>query len=104
MIEKDGGLKMITNTLLLKLKDRNKENIAKARDVLLGMQGRIEVLRDLKVAADIRHGPSSYDLMLIVKFDSMEDLNVYLTNPVHVGVGKYIAGVVDTSASVCYES
>ena len=95
---------MITNTLLLKLKDRNKENISKTMDVLLSMQGKIEVLRDLKVAADIRHGPSSYDLMLIVKFDSMEDLNAYLTHPAHLAVGKYIAGVVDASAAVCYKN
>ena len=39
---------MITNNLLLKLKERNSENIAKTRDVLLSMQGKIEFLRDLK--------------------------------------------------------
>ncbi|WP_378954256.1 Dabb family protein [Pelosinus sp. sgz500959] len=64
---------MITNNLLLKLKDRNDENIAKTRDMLLSMQGKIEFLHDLKVEVDIRHGTSSYDVILITKFASMED-------------------------------
>ncbi len=58
---------MITNNLLLKLKERNSENIAKTRDVLLSMQGKIEFLRDLKVELDIRHGESSYDIVLIAQ-------------------------------------
>jgi hypothetical protein len=32
---------MIINNLLLKLKDRSSENIEKARDVLLSMQGKL---------------------------------------------------------------
>jgi hypothetical protein len=47
---------MITNNLLLKLKERNSENVAKARDMLLSMQGKIEILRDLKVELGIRRG------------------------------------------------
>jgi len=95
---------MITNNLLLKLKDRNEENIAAARDMLLSMQGEIEYLRDLQVEVNIRHGQSSYDLILITKFASMEDLDAYLIHPVHIEVSKYIAGVVETGAAVCYES
>jgi hypothetical protein len=97
-------MKMITNNLLLKLKDRNSENIDKARDVLLSMQGKIEFLRDLRVAVDIRHGESSYDILLITKFNSMKDLDAYLVHPVHVEVSKYIAGVLEAGAAVCYES
>ena len=95
---------MIINNLLLKLKERNVENITKARDVLLGLKGKIEVLRDLQVEVDIRHGGSSHDLMLITKFDSMEDLDAYLIHPVHVEVSKYIGNVLETGSSVCYES
>ncbi len=45
---------MITNNLLLKLKDRGSENIAKTRDVLLSMRGKIEYLRDIKAEVNIR--------------------------------------------------
>ena len=94
---------MIVNNLLIKLKERTNENIAKAKDVLLSMKGKIGVLRDLQVEVDIRHGGSSYDLMLITKFDSMEDLDTYLIHPVHVEVSKYIGSVLETGASICYE-
>jgi hypothetical protein len=93
---------MIINNLLLKLKDRSPENITKAREVLLSMKGKIEVLVDLTVAANIRSGPAAYDILLIAKYNTMEDLEAYLIHPVHVEVGKYIAGVVESSASVCY--
>ena len=95
---------MITNDLLLKLKERNSENIAKTRDMLLSMQGKIEFLRDLKVELDIRHGESSYDIVLIAQFASMEDFDAYLVHPAHVEVAKYIASVLESAAAVCYES
>jgi hypothetical protein len=97
-------MKMITNNLLLKLKERNNENITKARDVLLSMQGKIEPLRDLKVEVNIRHTASSYDIVLIAQFASMEDFDAYLVHPLHIEVSKYIASVLEIGASVCYES
>ncbi len=95
---------MITNNLLLKLKNRDSESIAKARDVLLSMRGKIEFLRDLKVEVNIRRGESYYDLILIADYASIEDFDAYLVHPVHLEVGKYIGSVLETSASVCYES
>jgi DNA-binding Lrp family transcriptional regulator len=95
---------MITNNLLIKLKERNHENVLEARDVLLGMKGKIEVLRDLQVEVNIRHGASSYDILLITRFSSMEDLDAYLIHPIHLEVSKYITGVLESGASVCYES
>ncbi len=95
---------MIINNLLLKLKERNSENIIKTKDVLLSMRGKIECLRDLKVEVDIRHGEASYDMILITQFDSMEDFDSYLIHPVHMEVSKYIISVLETGAAVCYES
>ena len=93
---------MVTNNLLIKLKERNNENAEKARSMLLSMKGKIDVLRDLQVEMDIRHGESSYDILLITRFSSMEDMEAYLVHPVHVEVSKYIAGVLESGASVCY--
>ncbi len=94
---------MIINNLLIKLKERNKENVEKATDALLSIKGKIDVLSDLQVEADIRHGESSYDILLITHFSSMEDLEAYLIHPVHVEVSKYIASVLESAAAVCYE-
>jgi len=94
---------VIINNLLIKLREQNNEIIEETRTVLLGMKGKIEVLRDLQVEVDIRHGESSYDILLITKFTSMEDMDAYLVHPVHVGVSKYILRVMETGAAVCYK-
>ncbi len=94
---------MITNTLLIKLKERNNETIKKTKSMLLSMEGKIEALQGIQVQSDIRHGASSYDILLITHFDSMEDMDAYLIDPVHVEVSKYIASVIESGASVCYE-
>lgn len=95
---------MVTNNLLIKLKTRNGESVARAKEVLLSMKGKIDVLNGIQVETDIRNSESSYDLLLITHFTSMEDMETYLIDPVHVEVSKYIGGVIEAGVSVCYES
>ncbi len=92
---------MVTNTLLIKLKDR--ENADQAKATLLSMEGKIDALRDIQVEIDISRGPASYDILLVTQFASMEDMKTYLAHPVHVEVSKYIVSAMEASASVCYE-
>jgi len=94
---------MIVHNLLLKLKDNTNENIAQTRELLLSMQGKIEIIRDLKVSADIRRVESSYDLALIAKFDTMADFQSYLPHPVHVEIGSKLSCELAAAAAVCYE-
>lgn len=94
---------MIVNNLLLKLKNREPENIKKTQGVLLGMKEKIEVLLDIQAELNIRPSQTAYDIILITKFASMEDMNSYLAHPVHLEVAKFIGNVLDTQASVCYE-
>ena len=94
---------MIVNHVLLKLKDREQDPVKKAQEVLLGLKGKIEVLLDIQVETNIRPSDSSYDLLLITKFASLENMNVYLSHPAHLEVAKYIGSVLDTQASLCYE-
>lgn len=92
---------MITHIVLFKLIDRN--NAKKARDVLLGMKGRIPQLRHLEAGIDVLHSERSYDLALVTKFDSMEDLKAYQAHPVHVEVLKYMTSIRESSITVDYE-
>ena len=92
---------MITHIVLFKLIDRR--NAEKARDVLLGMKGRIPQLRHLEAGSDVLHSERSYDLALVTKFDSMEDLRAYQAHPVHVEVLKYMTSVRESSVTVDYE-
>jgi len=93
---------MVINNVMIKLNERNNGNIEEARKVLLSMEGKIDILRDIKVEVDTRKG--EYDLLLITKFNSMEDMNSYLVHPIHLEVGKYIASVLKDQASLCYKS
>ncbi|AVK47555.1 stress protein [Clostridium sp. MF28] len=93
---------MVINNLLLKLKIRDADNIKKTQEVLLSMRGKIEVLIDIQAEINIRPGESNYDIILITKFASLEDLDKYLIHPNHLEVAKFIGSVLDTQASVCY--
>ncbi len=94
---------MIINNLLLKLKDRDINNIKQTQNTLLNMKGKISVLLDIQAEINIRPNKTNYDIILITKFESLEDMNSYLTNSVHLEVAKFIGSVLDTQASVCYE-
>ncbi len=68
---------MLTHVVFFKLKDRSPEAIEVTKAVLTNMEGKIPVLRHIEVGTDILHLERSYDIALITKFDSLEDLNVY---------------------------
>lgn len=95
---------MITHVVLFKLKDRSPGSVHKARDVLLGLRGKIPQLRYIEVGIDLLHSERSYDIALITKFDSMDDLQAYQVHPVHLEVAKYINSVKDSSIVVDYGS
>lgn len=95
---------MITHIVFFKLLDRSPINVKKARDVLRGLKGKIPELRHLEVGVDVLHSERSYDLALVTKFDTMEDLQAYQDDPVHVEVAKYIASVRESAVAVDYES
>ncbi len=95
---------MITHIVFFKLKDRSPISVGKARDVLLGMRGKIPQLRHLEVGSDVLHSERSYDLALVTKFDSLEELETYQKHPVHVEVAKYMTSVRESAVAVDYES
>jgi len=76
---------MITHIVLFKLQNPTEESIATVRDKLLSMQGKIQVLRHLEAGADIIRSERSYDVALLTRFDSLEDLQTYQIHPYHAG-------------------
>lgn len=95
---------MITHIVLFKLKDRSARSFEKARDVLLGMRGKVPQLRYLEVGTDILHSGRSFDIALITRFDSLEDLQAYQEHPVHLKVAEYMTAAREAAVSVDYES
>lgn len=95
---------MFTHIVFFKLKNRNDENVKRAKELLLSMEGKIPMLKELKVGADVVHSQRSYDIALITKFDSQEDMDKYQVHPVHINeVVKYLKPMLEGSAAVDFE-
>lgn len=93
---------MFTHIVFFKLKDKN--NVKKAKELLLSMEGKISFLKEIIVGEDVVHSQRSYDIALVTKFDTKEDMDNYQVHPVHVNeVVKYLRPMLDGSASVDFE-
>lgn len=94
---------MIMHIVFFKLKDRSPENIQRTKDKLDSMQGKISVVRHLEVGIDVVKSERSYDLALLAKFDSLEDLQTYQVHPVHQEIIEFINTVKESTLAVDYE-
>ena len=91
---------MFTHIVLMKFKDRSPEQIAKARDLILSMEDKIDTLREMIIEADVLKTERSYDLGLITRFDDRAGYDVYATHPVHLPVLAQIGEWLDSVAVV----
>jgi hypothetical protein len=96
---------MVTHIVFFKLKDTSPASIGAAREKLLGMEGNIDLLRHLEVGVDVIRSDRSFDLALVTRFDSLDDLQAYQVHPYHAGiVVPYMKSVSAAVAAVDYES
>jgi len=95
---------MITHIVLFKLSDPSPENLASTRDKLLSMQGKIAQLRHLEAGIDVIRSERSYDIALLTRFDSLNDLQEYQVHPYHAGeVIPHMKSVCSSIVAVDYE-
>ncbi|HBA88706.1 MAG TPA: stress responsive protein [Geobacter sp.] len=96
---------MITHIVLFRLKEATPENVQKAKEKLLSMEGKIEVLRHLEVGVDLIHSERSASIGLFTKFDSLEDLQAYQVHPYHANeVAAYMRSVSSAVMTADYEA
>jgi len=96
---------MIIHIVLFKLRDQSPANVAQTRGVLLSMIDKVPQLRHLEVGEDLIHSERSYDLALVTKFDSLDDLRAYQIHPYHAGqVLPHTQKVSSSVVTVDYES
>lgn len=94
---------MIKHVVCFKLKDNSRASCEAARDVLLSMNGRVDLIRNLRVGIDFLHSDRSYDIILEVVLDDEEALEKYQIHPYHAGTVKtYMRQVRAESISVDY--
>ncbi len=76
---------MVTHIVFFKLQEPDTDKIVEVRDRLLSMEGKIGQLRHLEAGIDITRSERSYDVALVTKFDSLDDLQAYQVHPYHAG-------------------
>lgn len=91
---------MITHVVLFKFPER--ADAERARDLLLGMRGRVGSLKAIEAGLDVTRSPRSYDLALITRFDDAAGLEAYRSDPAHQEVLEFIRAHVETTCAVDY--
>lgn len=75
---------MFTHVVLFKLSEPTKENVKQVSDILKGMKGNIPQLKEVEVGIDELKSERSFDICLITRFDSLEEMKSYQVHPYHV--------------------
>ncbi len=75
---------MFTHVVLFKLKENTRENVKFVANTLKSMEGKIPELKEIEVGIDDLHTDRSFDVCLITRFDSVDDMNEYQIHPYHV--------------------
>lgn len=79
------------------------ENAVIAKDMLLNLTGKIDVIRAMEVGInEIGADRANFTLCLTCDFDTIEDLNSYAVHPEHLKVGDFIAKVKTGRSCVDY--
>lgn len=95
---------MITHVVMFKLSEEHADQAETMRARLLELPERIPQIRYYEVGVNIVDSDRNYDLVLISKFDSREDLRAYSAHPDHQEVLKYIRSIISSSVAVDYET
>jgi len=79
---------MVKHVVLFRFKAESKNQIEKAKEVLLSMQGNVPTANQITVYLDELKTARSYDIMLEVIVDNFTTLEEYQADPYHCGVVK----------------
>jgi len=96
---------MFTHLVLFKLKDPTSANLHQTRDLLLSMQGQVPQLRFIEVGLNSLPSDRAYDLALLTRFDTLDDMRAYQVHPYHKDVVlPHMHAVVQNTVSVDYDA
>ena len=95
---------MIKHIVCFKIKEEYKNRIEEAKNTLLSMKGRVPTVIDINVGIDLLHSERSYDIILEIILESMEQLEIYQKDLYHCTVVKPIMHEIrSASVAVDYE-
>lgn len=94
---------MINHIVMFRFGD-DKEQVQIVKEKLEELPPRIAEIKHYEVGINMIESERAYDMVLISKFDSMDDLESYATHPAHEEVLQYIRSVATSIVAVDYES
>ncbi len=79
------------------------ENMDIVKEKLTALLPIIPQIRSFRIGKDVLHSDMSYDMALIMEFDSLTDLDLYKNHPEHKKVSNFVKTVRSDRACVDYE-
>lgn len=95
---------MIKHVVCYRLYERTEEKKKEVKEMFMSMKDKIEYIKDIQVGLDFLKSERSYDVVLEITFNSVEDMNAYQKHPYHLNTVKPFMGrAKELSVSVDYE-
>lgn len=79
------------------------ENMETVRTRLLALRDIVPEIRSMEIGKDVLHSEMSYDMALVMTFDSMEALERYKVHPEHKKISAFVKEVRIGRACVDFE-
>ena len=96
---------MVTHIVMFKFQpDCPPATIEEMRQQLVGLKGKIDLIRGWEVGINTGESSHAFDLVVYSTFDSMADLAAFRKDPQHVEVATFVRQYVETSGTVDYEN
>ncbi len=93
---------MIKHVVMWRFKEGSDEVIKNFLEGLKGLVGQISCLKSLEVGTNCNPN-EEFDAILICRFENMDDLKSYATDPRHVAVASTIKGYAVQRVCVDFE-
>ena len=94
---------MIKHIVFLKLEDNSDKHNKIVKNKIMALKDKISVIKHIEVGINFADEQRAYDLALISDFESLEDLQSYAVNPLHVEVISYLKSKNTITKVVDYE-
>lgn len=95
---------MIKHIVCFKLKDNSENKKQEAKSILMSMQGKVDLIKNIEVGTDFLSSPRSYDIILQVTLENKEALDLYQSDAYHCNkIKPYMHSVMESSVAVDYE-
>lgn len=93
---------MIKHIVFFKLEDNSETNKEAIKARIMGMKGKIDLLKHIEVGVNFSPEERAFDLALVTDFETKEELQAYAIHPLHVEVVTFLKSINTVTKVVDY--